>query len=91
MPRGHVDRLKGSLPTCPPGSTTTSDSDCWVPHETTRGRLNTQAEDLVAHVAVFKLAGTACAAQRIALQSAQRPQAARQPAPLTAPVEPDFQ
>jgi hypothetical protein len=32
-----VDRLKGSLPTCPPGSTTTSDSDCWVPHETTRG------------------------------------------------------
>ncbi len=33
-----MDRLKGSLPTCPPGSTTTSDSDCWVPHETTRGR-----------------------------------------------------
>jgi hypothetical protein len=33
-----VDRLKGSLPTCPPGSTTISDSDCWVPHETTRGR-----------------------------------------------------
>ena len=32
-------RLKGSLPTCPPGSTTTSDSDCWVPHETTRGPL----------------------------------------------------
>jgi len=32
-----VDRLKGSLPTCPPGSTTTSDSDCGVPHETTRG------------------------------------------------------
>lgn len=32
-----MDRLKGSLPTCPPGSTTTIDSDCWVPHETTRG------------------------------------------------------
>jgi hypothetical protein len=33
-----VDRLKGSLPTCPPGSTTTGYSDCWVPHETTRGQ-----------------------------------------------------
>jgi hypothetical protein len=22
---------------CPPGSTTTSDSECWVPHEMTRG------------------------------------------------------
>jgi hypothetical protein len=32
-----VDRLKSSLPTCPPGSTTTGHSDCWVPHETTRG------------------------------------------------------
>ena len=32
-----MDRLKGSLPTCPQGSTTTSDSDCGVPHETTRG------------------------------------------------------
>ena len=36
-PRGPVDRLKCSLPTCPPGSTTTSNSDRWVPHETTRG------------------------------------------------------
>ena len=25
------------LPTCPPGSTTTSYFECWVPHETTRG------------------------------------------------------
>jgi CheY-like chemotaxis protein len=30
-----VDRLKGSLPTCPPGSTTINCA-CWVPHETTR-------------------------------------------------------
>jgi hypothetical protein len=34
-----VDRLKCSLPTCPPGSTTITNSDCWVPHETTRGLL----------------------------------------------------
>ena len=32
-----MDRLKCSLPTCPPGSTTTSYFECWVPHETTRG------------------------------------------------------
>ena len=32
-----MDRPKGSLPTCPPGPTTTINSDCWVPHETTRG------------------------------------------------------
>ncbi len=36
-PRGHVDRLKCSLPTCPPGSTTTTHCECWIPHETTRG------------------------------------------------------
>src|ERR1019366_1202764 len=35
-PDGHVGRLKCSLPTCPPGSTTTKDCECWVPHETTR-------------------------------------------------------
>ena len=26
------------MPTCPPGSTTTSYFECWVPHETTRSR-----------------------------------------------------
>ena len=36
--RWLVDRLKGSLPKWPPGSTTTIDSGCWVQHETTRGR-----------------------------------------------------
>ena len=35
-----MDRLKCSLPTCPPGSTTTSYFECWVPHETTRGPLD---------------------------------------------------
>ena len=37
-PPGYVDRLKRSLTKCPPGSTTISDFDCRVPHETTRGR-----------------------------------------------------
>jgi endonuclease YncB( thermonuclease family) len=37
-----VDRPASDLPTCPPGSTTTINSDCWVPHETTRGRPQAQ-------------------------------------------------
>ena len=41
-PRGHVDSPASDLPTCPPGSTTTIDSDCWVPHEMTRGRLGSR-------------------------------------------------
>ena len=34
-----MDRLECSLPTCPPGSTTTGYSERWIPHETTRGQL----------------------------------------------------
>jgi hypothetical protein len=44
-PRGHVDRPASDLPTCPPGSTTTINSDCWVPHETTRGRQHRVERD----------------------------------------------
>ena len=35
-PGGHVDRLKCSLPTCPPGSTTSDHCECRVAHETTK-------------------------------------------------------
>jgi hypothetical protein len=50
-----VDRLKGSLPTCPPGSTTTSDSDCRVPHETTRGQHFQFIATLYGSTKIFEL------------------------------------
>ena len=35
-----MGRPQCGLPTCPPGSTTTSYCDRWIPHETTRGLHN---------------------------------------------------
>ena len=35
--RGHMDKPLRALPTCPPAPTTTSNCECWIPHESTRG------------------------------------------------------
>ncbi len=60
LPGGHVDWLNGSLPTSPPGSTTTTDSECCVPHETTRGHFK---QPLCADIDGFSLhAAVRCAA-----------------------------
>ena len=39
-----MDRLKCTLTTCPPGSTTTRDCECQFPHKTTKGLLKALAE-----------------------------------------------